>query len=142
MPNPRDAMVYVGLDLRGTFDPSSMSKQLGLTPTNVSSQGDRIASRTLQHSSWTLWSDAHVDDDRIEPHLDWLLGVIEPRAEALRAVLAEVEIDGHVNCYWESSGRSGGPWITPTTMGRLSELGLPLVISFYATENFPAEGVP
>jgi hypothetical protein len=41
----------------------------------------------------------------------------------------------YADCMWASVGLSGGPWIAPESMRRLADLGLPLVICFYAVDE-------
>ncbi len=126
------------LGLSGEFDPAVVSSQLGLAPTLYFSKGDRVGNgrtgRVRPNSGWHLESESAIAADTIEPHLEWLLNLIEPRAAALSRLLA-MGIDGHVGCYWASVGSGGGPWIPPELMTRIGDLGLPLIISFYAVES-------
>jgi hypothetical protein len=128
--------VYVALRLRGDFTPAMVTRQLGLSPSHVLSEGEVVGNggsgRVHPHSTWLLESRS-IDADTIEPHLDWLLNLIEPLAGPTSALLA-AGIHGDVHCYWSSIGTGGGPWISPRSMTRLGALGLPLVVSFYVTD--------
>lgn len=133
-----DAEVFTALRLRGNFTPAEITRRLGLEPSSQVAKGDAVGQnrrrRIYQHSSWCLESTTAVSADTIEPHLDWLLDVIEPKATELDALRA-TGITCDVDCYWASVGRGGGPWVSPESMSRLGALGLPLVISFYAVEH-------
>ena len=130
-----DPDVFVGLRLLGELHPESITTELGIRPSREFVKGQRLRSgRTHEHSGWIIDSDGAVEADTIEPHLDWLLGLIEPRAEELASIIASSAF-GSTDCYWASVGTSGGPWISPTSMTRMGALGLPLIISFCAQER-------
>jgi len=126
-----DTEVSVALWLFGDFDPDEISRLLELTP---SSQGQPRTGRWPRGASWTLSSDDHVKSDLFEPHIEWVLASVEPRATAL-AKLISGGAEAHINCDWSSVGSSGGPVISVESMSRLTALGLPLVISFYAIRD-------
>lgn len=90
--------------------------------------------RAWKASLWRLDSDEAIDSPIIEPHLTWLLERLEPQAEALVDLVGRDDIEGYADVFWASPGRSGGPWIQPSTMARLAALHLPLVVSFYTTD--------
>ena len=128
-----DTEVFVGLTIQGTFDPASVTERLGVEPTHARSRGQlmsRRSRRVASNSVWSVDSEASIDADTIEPHLQWLLDLIEPRAAALSAIVEEGAF-AFTDCFWSSPGLSGGPWITPESMARLAALNLPLIISFY-----------
>jgi len=131
-----DADVHVALRLRGDLAPEEITRRLGLSPTSQFSKGEVVGSgrsgRVRGHATWFLESKSAIDAETIEPHLLWLLDLIEPRATELTALLA-AGVHGDVGCFWASSGTGGGPWISPASMARLGALALPLVISFYGT---------
>jgi Domain of unknown function (DUF4279) len=133
------ADVYVGLIINGDFNPEDITRRLGLEPLHTTSKGEvfphRRARPVATTSVWKLFSDASIEADTIEPHLAWLLDLLEPRVEALSAIVANGAF-AYADCLWASPGLGGGPWITPQSMRRLAALDLPLIISFYcATEE-------
>jgi len=132
-----DAEVFVGLTIEGSFDPDIVTSKLGLVPTHQARKGEFMSPRSARVATTSVWSidsASTVDADTIEPHLEWMLDLIEPRAQALSALVAE-DAFAYADCYWASVGRSGGPWVAPESMGRLAALNLPLVVSFYATDD-------
>jgi hypothetical protein len=132
-----DTEVYVGLTINGGFDPASVTERLRIEPTRTRSKGQFVGKRTgkvADTSHWSVDSAASTDADTIEPHLQWLLELIEPQAAALAAVVAEGAF-AYADCFWSSPGLSGGPWITPESMARLAALKLPLIISFYGSST-------
>ena len=80
-------------------------------------------------SGWAIDSQSSIEADTIEPHLAWLLDLLEPHAGALSAIVATGAF-AYADCFWASPGFGGGPWITPESMRRLAALDLPLIISF------------
>jgi hypothetical protein len=131
-----EADVWVGLVIKGNsgFDPDDITRRLGLEPTRTWSKGEVVPEsrrgRTRPTSGWAIDSKSSIKADTIEPHLAWLLDLLEPHAEALSAIVATGAF-ASADCFWASPGRSGGPWIAPESMRRLAALGLPLIISFY-----------
>ena len=137
-----DPRVHVSLRLLGDFDPDVATTRLCLNPSHTHLRGALAGNgrtgRRYQHSLWLMGSEEHVHSLNFEPHVTWLLDQIEPHAEALAGLKAEgVECD--VDCFWESTWMSGGPWISPESMARLSTLNLPLVISFYLADEGDGE---
>lgn len=133
-----EADVWVGLVIQGDFDPNDITRRLGLEPEHAWSKGDVVPQsrrgRTRSTSSWAIYSGSSIEADTIEPHLAWLLDLIEPHAEALSVIVATGAF-AYADCLWASPGLGGGPWIEPESMRRLAALDLPLIISFaYATD--------
>jgi hypothetical protein len=133
-----DVEVWVGLTINGDFHAKDITRRLGLEPTRVWSRGEVIQGRrpgtVASTSLWAIDSDTSIEADTIEPHLAWLLDLLEPRVEALSAIVANGAF-AYADCFWASVGLSGGPWIPPESMRRLADLDLPLIISFYATDE-------
>lgn len=127
---------FTGPRLAGVFDPDSVAEKLGLIPDTVQRRGDLRPGRNgrrYNHDYWGL-STPTLDDEEIEPHLNWLLDLIEPRAAQLEEIRAS-EVSAVLDCAWNSIGMGGGPWISPEAMSRLGALNLPLIISFYSHEQ-------
>ena len=122
-PSVPDADVFVGLRLQGAFDPDDITRRLGLAATHQRRVGERSRPiwRPPPGSVWSLDSAGRVEADTIEPHLEWLLDLIEPVASDLATVVAE-GATASAECYWASVGRAGGPWIAPRSMQRLAAL--------------------
>lgn len=132
-----DTDVFVGLKLVGDFDPKTVSERLGVEPTTARARGQLMSQRTgrvAPDSVWSVDSGSSVEADTIEPHLEWLLELIEPRSAALEAIVSDGTF-AYADCFWSSPGLSGGPWITPQSMARLAALNLPLIISFYGADE-------
>ena len=131
-----NADVYATLGIQGDIDPVAVTRQLGTAATRSFLKGDAVGTgrggRTHDRSGWFLETDRTLGDS-IDPHLDWILQIVEPVAaelDALRAGGATTRLD----CFWSSVGMSGGPWLTADKMKRLGRLELDLVVSFYASE--------
>lgn len=127
-----DWRTFTVLRLAGDFDPDRVTDQLGLRPDTVQRRGQLRpgpSGRRYEHDYWGL-STAALDEDEIEPHLNWLLDRIEPVAAQLEAIRG-AGVSALLDCAWTCMGTGGGPWIQPATMSRLGALDLPLLISFY-----------
>lgn len=133
-----DTEVFVGLRLLGELEPETITNRLGIRPSREFVKDQQVGTgrsgRAYEHSGWVVDSDGTVEADTIEPHLAWLLDLIEPRADELASILAS-GVFGSIDCHWASPGASGGPWISPKSMTRMGALELPLIISFYAAES-------
>jgi Domain of unknown function (DUF4279) len=125
--------VWVGLRITGDFDPDDITRRLGRDPTHTGLKGrvlSRHSGRVASTSKWAIDSESLIDAPTIEPHLEWLLDLIEPRIGALSAIVANGAF-AYADCFWSSTGMGGGPWIEPRSMRRLAALDLPLIISFH-----------
>lgn len=132
----RDTEVFLTFGIYGIFSPEEATARLGIAATRTWERGAAVgngrSNRKRTSSAWMLETDRGLGDT-IQPHLEWLLDTIEPRAGAL-AELRHDETTARVDCFWASIGMSGGPWITSAVMKRLAALDLDLVVSFYATD--------
>jgi len=126
---------FVTFRVRGEFDPSVISRSLHLTPSSTWVAGDPVGAsgRTRTFSGWFLETRGTVRSNEIEEHLEWVLERIEPRSHVIADLLRN-DIDVDLDCSWSSTGMGGGPWIPPAAMARLGALGIPFMISFYASE--------
>jgi hypothetical protein len=72
-----------------SLDPSEITAALGISPTFACRKGEPFARpfthrkkdvppRPSQRGCWELCSVPHVQSNEIEPHLEWLLGLLEP----------------------------------------------------------------
>jgi hypothetical protein len=99
--------VCISLRVSGAFDPVEITRRLGLPPSATHEQGSVVGNgrsgRRYEHSGWFLDSRSHVTSGIIEPHLAWLLELLEPRASVLAELVAEgAQTD--VDCFWAPSG--------------------------------------
>lgn len=124
--------VFLTFSVFGEFEPEDLTARLALEPTRRWVKREPVGNRgrVRERSAWLLESSSELGDT-IEPHIAWILGVIEPVAAELVSIRRE-GAEMLLDCYWSSVGMSGGPWIRAETMGRLARLDLDLVISFYA----------
>jgi len=118
-------------------DPSEVTRALMLPPDYAHRRGDLRIDRTKKGKvqvcsapsagMWSMSSESWVTSPRLQVHIQWILDQIEPKAEALAAVLAR-GVTGDVYCC--SFGRSASPAPGPRSLrNRLGELGLSLQIS-------------
>lgn len=124
------------------LDPSQITNRLGIEPTRSQRGGEVFTNsigqqRIANLGGWFLSSEGQVDSRDLRRHLDWLLNLLGPRAEALRSIQA---IDGvwmDVNCIWWSKHGDGGPTLSPEQVRGLADLDLEcgFEIAFYGEDD-------
>lgn len=127
------------------LEPREVTERLGVEPTSSQRKDDSVTSslgrrRTFKAGGWFLSSEDRVQSKDLRRHLDWLLALIVPRAQALRSLQ---EVDGirmNVTCIWWSAAGDGGPTLWPEQMRAMADLNLECVfeIAFYGDPDVPA----
>jgi hypothetical protein len=123
-----------------SLDPSEVTARLGIEPTAWQRRGEtrRPGSRPAKLNGWFLTSERAVDSRDVRKHLDWLLGRVGPRADALLALQANgCRMD--VSCLWVSASGHGGPSVLPAQMRELARLNLELWFDVYLGSGQDAE---
>lgn len=113
------------------LDPDRVSRLLGVQPTKGHRRDDLRPGGASPYRTgmWSL-STEDLGSLDIREHLDHLLDVAEPRADALAQLrLAGTRQD--VFCYWATTDGQGGPALDPEQMGRLANLGLAISFDCY-----------
>ena len=117
------------------LDPAIVTERLGILSTSSQKKGETRTNslgrqRTIKIGGWFLSSEGNVQSKDLRHHLDWLLGQILPRADALR-VLQEMDgITMNVNCIWWSAAGGGGPTLWPEQMRGLADMNLECSFDF------------
>lgn len=124
-----------------TVTAEELSARLHLTPTRTLRMGDPVTLRTPNaprrtHHTFILDSGLPTSEP-MEMLLAALVDMIEPRAEALRQLQSEAEMD--LFCGFSSVSGQGSCELSPELMGRLSRLNLFVVLDLYAPGE-PADG--
>jgi len=121
------------------LDPLLITLALRLPPDHTHRDGEprlirtkngRVEERSPWHGGmWSMCSEKLVDSPRLETHLEWLLGELKPRAEAIATIRqAGIEID--IFCY--STGANQEPPSLPSAIRqRIQALGIKLDIDHY-----------
>lgn len=116
-----------------TVTPEEMTRRLELEPERTLAIGQRIGDRpTAPVATWHIWSGMPGDGDAwdAETHIVSLLRIWEPRADAIRELLAEPETDGsvvvgvHVIEGDDDVCNTPAMGLAASTMARLAALGL------------------
>jgi hypothetical protein len=121
------------------LDPLNVTLALRLPPDHTHRDGElrftRFRSGKVEVGSpyhggmWSMSSEKWVQSPRLAVHLDWLLRELEPKADAVRALL-EGGISADFFCF--SSGSVATPPSLPRTIrNRAAALGIELVIDHY-----------
>ena len=109
-----------------TGDTAQITSQLGISPTEVQTEGLAGAKIT----AWFLESENHIQSKDIRRHLDWLLGQLvhcQSGLDQLRSNGASI----FVSCFWASTAGHGGPVISPSQCALLATLKLELAFDVY-----------
>ena len=121
------------------LDPLDVTLALGIPPDHQHRRGEPRLSRardgTVRRASdysagmWSMSSREWVDSPRLEVHLDWLLGQLEPlRAQVETLLAADTKADFF--CY--SAGKTDQPPSVPTSVReRADSLGIDIKIDHY-----------
>ncbi len=130
---PTCARTYATLRVFSTRrTPEELSDALGVAASDSYATGEPFGrtGQTRQTNAWFLTSDGKVDSLDLSRHIDWILDRISDGSQALPMLIAE-GATADLFCYWESKSGHGGPEFSPSQMGRLAAIGLPLAIDVY-----------
>ena len=121
------------------LDPLTVTKSLRLPPEHQHRNGEprlvwtrtgKVKDNGIYHGGqWSMSSKRHVDSPRLEMHLDWLLGQLEPHAETIAAFQA----DGtRTDFFCYTLGTSPDPPSLPRSIrDRAARLGIEIEIDHY-----------
>ena len=126
------------------LDPEAVSSELGLLPTEAQVKGvsPRPGSRPpARVGAWFLSSQRMLASRDVRRHIDWLLELLEPRADALKR-LQKAGCKTVVSCYWQSAFGHGGPMLTAANMLRMANLGLEIWFDIYWLDDGAVEQEP
>ena len=126
----RADVTFALLKVGGTFNPVTVTRDLGIEPSISWAAGDLRGRRVMPNARWSIESDRGRPRDAAE-HLRSLLDRLEPATAALRALAETPGTHLVVDVYWETSGMSGGPYYPAELLSRLGALGIDLTISIY-----------
>jgi Domain of unknown function (DUF4279) len=124
-----------------TLDPLTVTLALRLPPDHTHRDGEPHLSRgksgrVIEYSPyrggmWSMSSENLVNSPRLSVHVEWLLGQLEPRAEAVRTLLAN-GVEADFFCF--SSGSTSQPPSLPRIIRRrAAALGIKISIDHYPT---------
>jgi len=105
---------------------------LGVAATRSYRKGQPISSRNpgvlRRVSAWILKSPLS-DEEPLASHLKWLVDVVEPRIDVLKALEANCKIDFF--CGFSSANGQGGTTLDSGILERLGKIHLDLTIDLY-----------
>ena len=126
-----------------TLDPLAATLALRLPPDHAHRLGEprlrRVRSGQVKEYAryrvgmWSMSSEAWVRSARLAAHIEWLLRELEPKADAIRSLLAS-GIEADFFCY--SSGSTAKPPSLPRAIhDRAAALGIEIVIHHYEVSD-------
>ena len=86
------------------------------------------------HGMWSMSTRDIIQSPRLVTHIEWLLAELEPKADALRALLTGDRI-GDIFCY-SMGASSRGPPIARFNRDRAAALGLIIDVDHHETFNY------
>ena len=140
MPKRIYTAAYASLRLSATdLDPMDVTSRLRLPPDHshragepnlVRSRSGRVVEYArYKQGLWSMSSKQWVDSPVLETHIAWLLTQVEPRADALRALLA-AGVEGDIFCYSFGSAPKP-PTVSRDLLHRAEALGLRVDVDHY-----------
>lgn len=146
---PTCERTYAELRVYGdALDPKVIATRLGIEGSSAQKKGEvrkgfHDRERVVRIGGWFLSSEGEIDSKDVRRHLDWLLKLIMPRADALRSLQQQEDLRMNVTCIWWSAHGQGGPTLWPEQMRALSDLNLECSfdLSFYGPEDEDAPGI-
>jgi hypothetical protein len=115
-----------------TIAPEEITALMGVPASRAFQKGESISSRTpsilRRQSGWMLNSPLGDTQD-LASHLRWLVDIIEPKIDVLRALLPVCKID--LFCGFSSDGGQGGTMLDSALLARLGKLPLDLTLDLY-----------
>jgi hypothetical protein len=127
----------------GDMHPSTVTMRLGLEPTSVVAKGEASPPNSLGRTrlgtlnGWFLSSESFISSTDVRHHIDWLLGNLMQKRDALQVLQDDPGIKMGIVCPWWSQYGDGGPTLWPEQMRGMAELNLECSFSFadYSQDN-------
>jgi hypothetical protein len=118
------------------LDPERITCVLGIKPSGTQVKGRPHTRRSGVTSTptiggWFLSSEGVINSRDVRRHVDWILGVLAGKEEALRRLQQEEGTWMDIFCYWLSAEGHGGPSLSPAIMRRLGQLELAIGFDIY-----------
>jgi Domain of unknown function (DUF4279) len=82
---------------------------------------------------WALSSQDQMLSNDLDVHIQWLFSKIVASSHKLDEIKLQ-HCQVYINCFWEGTGRGGGPTVSPLTAKALVEHGVELRFDNYFTE--------
>lgn len=115
-----------------TISSEEITALMGVPASRAFQKGQPIGSRTSgilrRRSVWMLISPLGDTQD-LASHLKWLVEILEPRIEVLRAILPKCKIE--LFCGFSSENGQGGTVLDSALLARLGKLPLDLALDLY-----------
>jgi len=132
---PTCELTYGRLCILGSnLVPEEVTSLLGIQPTRTQLAGESRPSRNkaiiYELSGWFLSTEGVLASRDSRDHVDWILQKLESKDKGI----SEIHRRGwnaYLFFYWSSYSGHGGPTLSPTQMGRLSELSLEISFDCY-----------
>ena len=116
------------------LNPADVTRAIWLPPDHVHRKGELIRTKGTRKAKtrdrhreglWTLSSEGCVNVPELDTNVRWLLGLLEPRAEAVASLLAQ-GVNAVIWCH--SRGLTGkAPALSRDVRRRVAALGIALV---------------
>jgi hypothetical protein len=133
VPQIQEAHVSFGF-FGDSLVPQRVTDLLGLSPTHAHARGDPHPIRSNPDLRWRsgawMLDSQQSPDAPLDQHLRDLLDRLEPKAEAIRELVAEgLRASFSCGCFLEKENE--GTTLPPQTLGRIAALGADLDLDIY-----------
>ena len=129
----------------GKMHPEEVTALLKVEPTRITVVGKPVRGdgpgkgHVARLNLWLLDSEGIIVSKDLRHHLDWIIGRVGPRRDALFSLQQSSDVKMDVSCVWWSMHGDGGPALWPEQMLGLGQLNLEMSISFASYGNEPDE---
>lgn len=115
-----------------TLSPQDVSELLQIEASESYLKGSKIGrtSRVRSAHGWFLRSRHHVQSRDNRRHIDYILAKLEGSAHTLSRIRESPGAHMDIVSFYVSTGQ-GGPWLMPTQLRRLADLGLEIWWDIY-----------
>ena len=133
-----EGRLYVSFTFTGKdLIPDDITDRLNIRPNYSFKRGDiKVNSegeeRIRRHGCWSIDSDNYeLPSDNLMPHVEWLLGLLEPVNKELQEILEDGNIEGLISCFWIMPGGRINSEVMPNLLARLARLNVKIWFDIY-----------
>jgi hypothetical protein len=128
--------ILAALTLTGTFNPTEISRRLGLSPSKTARCGERIGKSALRYKFdlWSISTDKR-DSLALEEQVREILARVGTSANSIRMVRDELSIYVELACAVYVQGQAPSMTLSPETVAQLAELGAGVDIDLYVIDD-------
>jgi hypothetical protein len=113
--------------------------KLGIGASHVGRKGEPNHRGREHLSNVWVWRYPAQSNIEFEEQIAGLIDMIEPKADALREILALPEVEGELFLGFGSANGQGGALFSPELLRRIADLGLSVSLDLYPSSAYEEE---